>query len=94
MQDRAGALAFTLGSSGEEPDKREAVKPFYDAHHRYLETGDKGIAHPTPIQGRWAVDAIGLDAAALDRIYYLTAYNLVVGPTLQRRAKIAAGLLR
>lgn len=91
MQDRTGGLAFTLGSSGEEPDKREAVKPFYDAHHRYLETGERGIAHPTPIQGRWTVDAIGLDAATLDKLYYLNAYRLVVGPTLQRRAKIAAG---
>lgn len=91
MQDRTGATAFTLGSSGEEPDKREAVKPFYDAHHRYLETGDRGIAHPTPIQGRWTVDAIALDAATLDKLYYLNAYRLVVGPTLQRRARIAAG---
>lgn len=92
MQDRAGGTVFTLGSSGAEPDKREAVKPFYEAHHRYLETGDAGIAHPTPIQGRWTVDAIGLDAATLDKLYYLNAYRLVVGPTLQRRAKIAAGI--
>lgn len=92
MQDRTGGTAFTLGSSGEEPDKREAVKPFYDAHHRYLETGDRGIAHPTPIQGRWTVDAIGLDTATLDKLYYLNAYRLVVGPTLQRRARIAAGV--
>jgi len=92
MQDRTGGTSFTLGSSGEEPDKREAVKPFYDAHHRYLETGDAGIAHPTPIQGRWTVDAIALSAATLDKLYYLNAYRLVVGPTLQRRAKIAAGV--
>lgn len=92
MRDRAGATAFTLGSSGLEPDRREAVKPFYDAHHRYLETGDRAIAHPTPIQGRWTIDAIALDAATLDKLYYLNAYRLVVGPTLQRRAKIAAGI--
>jgi predicted TIM-barrel fold metal-dependent hydrolase len=92
MQDRAGGTVFTLGSSGEEPDRREAVKPFYDAHHRYLETGEAGIAHPTPIQGRWTVDAIALSAATLDKIYYLNAYRLMVGPTLQRRAKIAAGI--
>ncbi len=91
MQDRTGGTAFTLGSSGVEPDKREAVKPFYDAHHRYLETGERAIAHPTPIQGRWTIDAIALDAATLDKLYYLNAYRLVVGPTLQRRAKIAAG---
>lgn len=92
MQDRTGNSAFTLGSSGVEPDKRESVKPFYDAHHRYLETGERAIAHPTPIQGRWTVDAIALDATTLDKLYYLNAYRLVVGPTLQRRAKIAAGI--
>ena len=91
MRDRAGDTAFTLGSSGLEPDRREAVKPFYDAHHRYLETGDRGIAHPTPIQGRWTVDAIALDAATLDKLYYLNAYHSFDARTRDRTVPGAPG---
>jgi predicted TIM-barrel fold metal-dependent hydrolase len=86
FKNRSGQLSFTLGSSGDVPDTREGVRPFYEAHHRYLETGDRGIAHPTPIQGNWTVDAIALPPAVIDKLYYLNAYRLVVGPTLRRRA--------
>ena len=40
------------------------VGPFYAAHFRYFETNDRGIAHPSPIQGDWTVDGVGLEPSA------------------------------
>jgi len=68
-----------LGSSGENPPGMKDVKPFYQAHFQFLETNEKKIAHPTPIQGRWTVDAIGLPPAVLDKVYYRNAEKLILG---------------
>lgn len=73
-----GGVSFTLGSSGPEPATREDVGPFYDAHRQFLETNERSIAHPTPIQGDWTIDAIGLPAAVLDKVYYLNAYRMLL----------------
>ena len=73
-----GQTSYTLGSGGEEPDVYEEVGPFYDTHDRWLRTHDHAFAHPTPIQGDWTIDAIGLSDEVLDRIYYLNAYELVL----------------
>lgn len=78
---RRGFTSYTLGSGGAEPDTRDEVGPFYEAHHRFFETNDRAITHPTPIQGDWTIDAVGLPPEVLDKIYYLNAYRLV----LQRR---------
>lgn len=75
---RRGQVSYTLGSSGETPATRADVRPFYEAHDRFLTTNDRGIAHPTPIQGDWTIDAIGLSPEILDRVYYLNAYRLVL----------------
>ena len=73
-----GETSYTLGSGGEEPDVFEEVQPFYATHDRWLTTHDHDFAHPTPIQGDWTIDAVGLPQAVLDRIYYLNAYELVL----------------
>jgi hypothetical protein len=73
-----GQTSYTLGSGGEEPDRFEEIEPFYDTHDRWLQTHDHDFEHPTPIQGDWTIDAIGLPDEVLDRIYYLNAYELVL----------------
>jgi hypothetical protein len=82
--------AYTLGSSGPVPDTAEGVGPFYARHWQWLETNDVGMAHPTPIQGDWTIDAIGLPPEVLDRIYYRNAYDLIVAPWLARGGLPAA----
>ena len=42
----------------------EEHRKFYDTHWRYLQTIDRQFDHPTPIQGNWKIDGIGLDRAA------------------------------
>ncbi|MBN1910388.1 MAG: amidohydrolase family protein [Pirellulales bacterium] len=49
---------------------------FYRVHWRYLQTNDKQFAHPTPIQGDWKIDAVGLDKTVLEKVYWQNAYKL------------------
>ncbi len=53
----------------------EDVEAFYDAHWKYFETDEAGIAHPTPIQGDWTVDAIDLPRDVLEKFYSENAKN-------------------
>ena len=69
-----------LGSFGKEPNRRSQVGPYFKAHWRFLETRDKGQPSPTPIQGRWTIDGLGLDAKSLARIYRTNAIRLFGDP--------------
>jgi predicted TIM-barrel fold metal-dependent hydrolase len=69
-----------LGSFGEEPNKRSEVGPFFAAHWRWLETWDRDIPTPTPIQGRWNINGIGLPDEALAKIYRENATRLFGPP--------------
>lgn len=75
-----GDGAMQLGSvwhiPGQEPTLEDAVE-FYTRHWRYFETNDKQIDHPTPIQGRWKVDAIGLPEDVLKKFYVTNAEKLI-----------------
>ena len=49
---------------------------FYQSHWRYFQTYDKQFDHPTPIQGQWKIDGIGLDNKVLEKFYWDNAYKL------------------
>ena len=49
---------------------------FYETHWRYLQTNDKQFNHPTPVQGDWKIDGIGLSKDVLRKIYWDNAYKL------------------
>ncbi len=66
-----------LGSSGDDPPKMKDVKPFYDAHWRFFEGSETKIAHPTPIQGNWTIDAANLPEDVLDHLYFKNAQRLL-----------------
>jgi len=66
-----------LGSTGRDEPTTEDAKRFFAAHFRYFESNDVGIDHPTPIQGDWKVDAIGLPAKVLDKLYRENAIRLL-----------------
>jgi predicted TIM-barrel fold metal-dependent hydrolase len=68
-----GRTGLTLGSSGEEPDTMAQVPEFFAAHFRYFETHGTRMRHPTPIQGDWTIDGIGLPRDVLEKIYYRNA---------------------
>lgn len=85
-----GADFLMLGSNGEVEPTLNDVKPFYDAHWRYFETTQKQIAHPSPIQGNWKIDAIGLPAAVLTKLYRGNALRLMDRKLLTTLAARAA----
>ena len=62
-----------------EPNMDDAVR-FYERHWQYFETNERQIDHPTPIQGRWKVDAIGLPKEVLRKFYVNNAERLLFGP--------------
>jgi predicted TIM-barrel fold metal-dependent hydrolase len=53
----------------------EEDRHFYDIHWRYLESEDRQFDHPTPIQGNWKIDGIGLQPDVLKKIYWDNAYR-------------------
>ena len=54
----------------------EEDRTFYDIHWRYFQTNETQFDHPTPIQGDWKIDGIGLSEAALKKLYWDNAYSL------------------
>ncbi|HNU68512.1 MAG TPA: amidohydrolase family protein [Myxococcota bacterium] len=69
--------SMQLGSVSEkEPDLVDA-RVFFERHWRYFETADRQIDHPTPIQGRWKVDAINLPSEVLKKFYVTNARKLI-----------------
>jgi len=71
------AEGIMLGSTGTEEPTEADIKPFYDAHWRFFEGHERKIPHPTPIQGRWTIDAIGLPDDVLEKIYWRNAARLL-----------------
>jgi predicted TIM-barrel fold metal-dependent hydrolase len=68
-----GPEGLTLGSGGELPGTRAESRTFFDRHWSYFETRQKQMQHPTPIQGRWTVDGIGLPREVLEKLYFRNA---------------------
>ncbi len=71
-----------LGSSDDkEPTFKDAWR-FFALHWRFFETADANIPHPTPIQGRWNVNAINLPPAVLKKFYWDNALRLLRWPAV------------
>lgn len=71
-----GPGGLMLGSPGRTPPTRSDVDHFFTAHFRYFETAQRGLAHPTPIQGRWTVDGIALPRPVLEKVYFRNAMRV------------------
>jgi predicted TIM-barrel fold metal-dependent hydrolase len=76
------ARDLMLGSTGTEPPGPADIERFWTATFRYYESNDRGFAHPTAIQGRWTIDAVGLPEDVLRKVYGGNAARLF-GLTLQ-----------
>jgi len=72
-----GRGQLVLGSSGALPPTPEDVKLFFGSTWRYFETNDTNFASPTPIQGRWTINGIGLPREVLEKVYAKNADRLL-----------------
>lgn len=76
-----GPDGLTLGSGGERPGTRAESREFFERHFLYFETSLARMQHPTPIQGSWTVDGIGLSHDILKKLYATNAarvFNLTL----------------
>jgi predicted TIM-barrel fold metal-dependent hydrolase len=73
------------GSNGSLPPTLEDEKRYFQSTFRYFETSDRQFESPTPIQGRWNIDGIGLSEAVLRKLYFENAARIL-------KWKPAAGL--
>ena len=71
-----GRHGLVLGSSGDHLDSPADAPRFFTAHWLYFETQRRALAHPTPIQGSWTVDGIGLPRDVLEKLYWRNANKL------------------
>ena len=69
--------SLMFGSTGGEAATAADEQRFFDGCYRWLETDEKNIPTPTPIQGRWNVDGIGLPRAILEKVYWKNAAKLL-----------------
>ena len=74
-----GATAddMMFGSNGELPPTHADEERFFKSTWRYFETNDRQFESPTPIQGRWKIDGVGLSDAILRKIYFDNAARLL-----------------
>ena len=66
-----------LGSTGATPPTQADIDRFFGATWRFFETSDVQFEHPTPVQGRWKIDGIGLSPATLRKVYGENAVRLL-----------------
>ena len=65
------------GSNGANPPTRADEVRFFTQTWRYFETLDRQFESPTPIQGRWKIDGVGLSEPILRKVYFDNAATLL-----------------
>jgi predicted TIM-barrel fold metal-dependent hydrolase len=71
---------WVMGSHGLEATTTRDVDRFFTSTFRYFESRDRRIETPTPIQGRWTIDGVGLPRDVLAKIYGGNAARLLHVP--------------
>lgn len=83
------------GSNGPLPPTRQDEDRFFRSTWRYFETSDRQFESPTPIQGRWKIDGIGLSDRVLRKVYYENAVRLLKWrPAVPGATSLAPGTAR
>jgi hypothetical protein len=70
------ARDLTLGCPEPYAETPETTARFFLAHWEFFETDRRGLAHPSPVQGNWTVDGIGLPRDLLEDFYHRNAERL------------------
>jgi predicted TIM-barrel fold metal-dependent hydrolase len=65
------------GSTGANPPTEADERRFFQSTWRYFETRDRQFESPTPIQGRWKIDGIGLPEGVLRKVYFENAARVI-----------------
>ena len=65
------------GSNGPLPPTLADEDRFFRSTWRYFETRDTQFESPTPIQGRWKIDGLGLPESILRKVYFENAAKLL-----------------
>jgi len=65
------------GSNGALPPTLDDERRYFESTWRYFETTDEQFESPTPIQGRWKIDGIGLSEQVLRKLYFENAARLL-----------------
>jgi len=65
------------GSTGATVPTRADEVRFFTSTWRYFETSDRQFESPTPIQGRWKIDGVGLPESILRKIYFENAARVL-----------------
>jgi predicted TIM-barrel fold metal-dependent hydrolase len=65
------------GSNGANPPTRADEVRFFTQTWRYFETLDRQFESPTPIQGRWKIDGVGLPQPILRKVYFDNAARIL-----------------
>jgi len=65
------------GSNGADPPTAADEERFFRQTYRFFETKDKHLESPTPIQGRWTIDGIGLPPEVLRKVYFENAARVL-----------------
>ncbi|HXJ23049.1 MAG TPA: amidohydrolase family protein [Polyangia bacterium] len=65
------------GSNGALPPTRADEVRFFTQTWRYFETLERQMESPTPIQGRWKIDGVGLPDDILRKIYFDNAARVL-----------------
>ena len=77
------------GSNGATPPTLEDERRYFTSTFRYFETTDKQFESPTPIQGRWKIDGLGLPEPVLRKLYFDNAARVLKWkPTPQPRPPV------
>lgn len=71
-----GEETLMLGSGPPYRPGPTLIDRFFSSTWRYFETEDRGFEHPTPIQGKWRIDGIGLPCQTLEKVYQSNARRL------------------
>ncbi len=69
--------SMMLGSPLAWPETDRDLSHFFRATWRYLETGTRDFAHPTPIQGDWPISGIDLPDEVLHKVYWDNAARVL-----------------
>jgi predicted TIM-barrel fold metal-dependent hydrolase len=64
-----GEAQLMLGSTGATAPGPADVERFFRSTWRYFESRDLQFESPTPIQGRWRIDGLGLEPEVLRKVY-------------------------
>ena len=71
-----GPEGLTLGSGGEKPGTREESRDFFARQFLFFETAGRHMPSPTPIQGNWTIDGLGLPQSVLKKVYSQNAARI------------------